>query len=338
MRNFLKTYDPANPEISQLPPFAVSWGTSVPSNTDGNDGDYYFEYNPSTTNYIYKKISGVWFSVGAPSDFIFTNSIAQDWDGAGPALLADSVITPDFAVYFGSADVPTGNTTNESISAVFQSGAILEPTSFQQSREVDVKSGDSYGLGNTGTVNLIPGTIHNAASTGNVGGVLIGGAINQGSGNCGPITIQGSNTSGGGDASDIILQAGQAVVGGNNGKIKFNDQSGAIAAGKIWTATAGDGSGHWALPQVRMLNSGTNTVAPTDYKLLCDTTDSSASTILFPVGTDGLTYRISGVNGGSFTYLVTPNGTDTMDPSAPTVIGAGAVVEYTFLSGVWFAS
>jgi len=156
MRNFLKTYDPANPEISLLPPFAVSWGTTAPSNGDGNDGDFYFDYASASTDTIYKKISGNWVSV--------------------------------------------------------------------------------------------------------------------------------SNTA------------------------------------------------------VRLLNSGTNTVTTSDHTLLADTADASAAAILFPVGTDGLTYKVSGVNGGSFTYLITPFGTDTMDPSAPTIIGAGAIVEYTFLSGVWFAS
>jgi hypothetical protein len=156
MRNFLKTYDPANPEISQLPPFAISWGNTAPSNGDGNDGDFYFDYDSTSTDTIYKKISGNWVSV----------------------------------------------------------------------------------------------------------------SINS----------------------------------------------------------------------VRLLNSGTNTVTTSDHKLLADTTDASASAILFPVGTDGLTYRVAGVNGGSFSYVVTPNGTDTMDPSAPTIIGAGSIVEYTFLSGIWFAS
>jgi hypothetical protein len=88
----------------------------------------------------------------------------------------------------------------------------------------------------------------------------------------------------------------------------------------------------------RIINSGANNLTPGDYKALADTTDASASTILLPPGTTGLTFRIAGVKGGVHSYTVTPNGGDVMDASAPTLISAGTVVEYTWLSGTWYAS
>jgi hypothetical protein len=42
--------------------------------------------------------------------------------------------------------------------------------------------------------------------------------------------------------------------------------------------------------------------------------------------------------GGIYSYTVTPAGGDAMDVVAPTVISSATIVEYTWLSNVWYAS
>ncbi len=190
---------------------------------------------------------GHWAAAGgSPSNFIFSNTISQDWDGPGPGLLSNVLNGSSFLpVYLGSADIPLGNTTDDSTSPVLQSGAILEPTSIHTAQQVLIKSGDNYGLGDISTVTLLPGSIHNAASTGNIAGVQIGFQSNAGSGDPGDIELTGGASTGGHAGGNVVMAGGAGSTAGN---IQLNSASviGAIATTpqhSLNTATSTNASG-----------------------------------------------------------------------------------------------
>lgn len=45
-------------------PFETHWGTSSPGAGLGVNGDYYFQYDGSSSDSIFKKVSGAWVKVG----------------------------------------------------------------------------------------------------------------------------------------------------------------------------------------------------------------------------------------------------------------------------------
>jgi hypothetical protein len=119
-------------------------------------------------------------------------------------------------------------------------------------------------FGATGSPLGAPATIQTAiqgAGTASDALFLVSGDGNSGNSNSGAVQIQTGAGSGSGPSGNILLQTGNPVNGnsgnislvvgtpsgsGSLGKIKLNDGSGTIAATQVWTATASDGSGHWA--------------------------------------------------------------------------------------------
>lgn len=239
--------------------FADSPGRPIPSQV-GNAGKY---LKTDGSHMSWNSVSGG----SAPSNFIFSNSTTQDWDGAGQGLLTDPTLATRYS-YFGSADVPLLNTTKDSGDSIFMSGSILEPTSLHDSGEVDLKSGDNYGLGNSSTVFISSGSISNITNAAQTGQVQISTGQTNGSGNTGPITL---NTG--------------TVSGGTRGKILLKDGSEGTA-GHIWTEIApGDGSGHWAA--IPTLNQNTSGNAATATALAADPADCAANTYATAINASG---------------------------------------------------
>ena len=115
----------------------------------------------------------------------------------------------------------------------------------------------SAGGANTALSNLVAPAIN----TNLVFGVGIAGSVetlDNGAGAATDLTLKAGNSTGVG-GGNLLLSPGTGLT---PGAIKLNDLSGAITAGQIWTATAGDGSGHWqdvpaaTPPQFFYLTSG----------------------------------------------------------------------------------
>ncbi len=178
-------------------------------------------------------------------DLTMTGNTTQDFDGPGVGVLSNKLNGSSFfPAYFGSSDIPLGNTTDQANSPVFQGGALLEPTSEQDSGSVTMKNGDQYGLGNIPAMDIMAGTILNAASTANIAGIRIGEGSNAGSGTGGDVAISGGHSVGG-IAGSVTLVAGTGLT---NGNIQLNSPSviGAVATTPqhaLNTATSTNASG-----------------------------------------------------------------------------------------------
>lgn len=77
-----KAYDTNGPDVEKVAPFSVLWDTTGPTGGTGVDGDYFFQYDASTTGGIYKKVSGSWVSThGATGPTGATGSLPSGQTG-----------------------------------------------------------------------------------------------------------------------------------------------------------------------------------------------------------------------------------------------------------------
>lgn len=146
MQNF-KVYDDTTPDETKILPFGVHAGADTPSNSLGNNGDYYFRYNNGTES-IYKKSSDIWnLSSGANG-----NTGATGSTGVGEVGIMG----------------PTGDIGATGASGVGYTG----PTGMTGSTGVGQTGNTGFGLdGNTGPTGMTGvGTVGATGPTGTGGG------------------------------------------------------------------------------------------------------------------------------------------------------------------------
>lgn len=162
---------------------------------------------------------------GIPSFFIFSNSFAQFYPGTGPSLLVDSLQSGQ--VVFGSSDID--DDTNSSAQVTLQTGTITSATSVGSSQSMAIITGDAYGSGSTGGLNINSG-FSDASSSGSVN-------INSGDaggGVSGSVQLSSGGASGSFNSGNATIQTGPSV-NGNTGNIvlQINSPSGSGVRGTI---------------------------------------------------------------------------------------------------------
>lgn len=281
MRNFLKTYDPANPEMTQLPPFAISWGTTVPSNGDGNDGDFYFEYNGSTTNTIYKKISGVWetslVEAANPtlSNLVSPTAINQDLNLSGHSLHQVNVISG----YAGVWTLFAGFTADGS--SVDVEGDVFVLAGHGLTTGQPIRFNPSFTTGVLPSPLVLSTVYYAAVVDDNTFGLFYDAGLTS--------VVILTDTGSGTIYFDALVPTDTTAIDVLNRKLFGNDGTtagldwytpGEVSPGVPSVTTLGSPSKYYGniftntvTTAVRLLNSGTSAVAVSDFKLLADTTD-----------------------------------------------------------------
>lgn len=89
-----------------------------------------------------------------------------------------------------------------------------------------------------------------------------------------------------------------------------------------------------AKPPVQLYALSHTASATSDYKILLDCTVTQ--TLTLPVGTNGLSFIISGIGSGTKKWTLAASLGNTLDANVPTLIAHGNVINLTFLSGVWY--
>jgi hypothetical protein len=187
---------------------------------------------------------------GSPSTFLGNNS---DLDQTNLAIVLGSTDTAIAGnntsnVVLVSGDqtnaASTGNTGGVFISA----GNIVDGAGTAGPVHINAGSVDA-GSGAPGDLLVQAGSFSGGTSLGTGGGLLqlAAGGTNDTVGTGGNVNVIAGNATGAtGIGGSIILTPGTGNT--TKGKIRFNDLSGAITSGEVWTSTNSSGDGHWATP------------------------------------------------------------------------------------------